>query len=931
MIRPLLAGATLAGTEEKELRALDPARNGVGSTTAGAPLPSSASTPSKASECPNNRCGALQHSAVGGDEGSFALPVQEVELVGRQAEVTRISHLLAQRGHHSGVMLVGASGVGKTRLAAEVLKELACDSEIIQVIATFPDREHLADLERLTGSGIQAVGVPAWELRQALDSMRYRQRGAVLFVDDAHLLEPAAAALVLEVAQRRTVRMLLTMNTEEPPPIAITMLWKDDHLHRIDLGPLDTAATRRLVAALSGQRLAHKTATSFARLSQGNPQLLRELIRAAVKHRLLEPSPAGWVMRGPVPLSLPLCELVTRRIARLMPESRETLERIALAEPVMLPRLEKIATQEVLLHLEDEGFIHVASSPAQGLHTPPLVQVSHPLISHAIFHGLPLLRRRAHLEAWLEVFPKLAQCTGFDAVAVAGWLLETGTAIDADEILRAAQCAEDGQDLEGAARLTAAAWCKAPSLKSASAHARALIALADFTQATDVLDASEAAYPRASEIAEVRARSYLLQGRFDDAESVIALLPEVQRRLYTGMAAYFQGMIDTALELCGTLAEDPDSERTSEAAIFYVASLLHAGRPQDALTTYRRFFAASGDKSFHSDSYEQIHAVALADLGRLAEAAEQLEHAHREAVNSGRSRFDAQRGLALGAVLLERGRPYEALNLLTFHPAYQVGWPLWHDRAQTLRSLAAVTLGQVGDMDLPDEAPSHFMIFQQVARAWSSFLKGNREHSAALLIKAAENAIAQGAHAHVAIAVHEMARIGLAAESRPYWITQLQGPYLNARLNYARALATEDIMILRRVAEAFADSGAELYAAEAYAELSRLLRRAGQGRAATGASRRAKELADRCEGATTPALWLLSSTEPLTSREQELVTLVAQGLSDKEIAQQLTLSVRTVSNHMYRVYRKLGITNRRALQQQAGSLSAGSEGPNSPS
>jgi DNA-binding CsgD family transcriptional regulator len=51
----------------------------------------------------------------------------------------------------------------------------------------------------------------------------------------------------------------------------------------------------------------------------------------------------------------------------------------------------------------------------------------------------------------------------------------------------------------------------------------------------------------------------------------------------------------------------------------------------------------------------------------------------------------------------------------------------------------------------------------------------------------------------------------------------------------------------------------------------------------------------------------------LTQREREVANLAAGGLSDREIAVQLVVSPRTVHTHLGRVYRKLGITGRRAL------------------
>ncbi len=52
---------------------------------------------------------------------------------------------------------------------------------------------------------------------------------------------------------------------------------------------------------------------------------------------------------------------------------------------------------------------------------------------------------------------------------------------------------------------------------------------------------------------------------------------------------------------------------------------------------------------------------------------------------------------------------------------------------------------------------------------------------------------------------------------------------------------------------------------------------------------------------------------PLTSRERDIASLAAQGVSSKDIADQLFLSVRTVNNHLQNVYSKLGVGSRREL------------------
>jgi DNA-binding NarL/FixJ family response regulator len=51
----------------------------------------------------------------------------------------------------------------------------------------------------------------------------------------------------------------------------------------------------------------------------------------------------------------------------------------------------------------------------------------------------------------------------------------------------------------------------------------------------------------------------------------------------------------------------------------------------------------------------------------------------------------------------------------------------------------------------------------------------------------------------------------------------------------------------------------------------------------------------------------------LTRREEEIVSLVADGLKNREIAQQLKLSEHTVKNHLFRIFERLGISSRAEL------------------
>jgi DNA-binding CsgD family transcriptional regulator len=102
-------------------------------------------------------------------------------------------------------------------------------------------------------------------------------------------------------------------------------------------------------------------------------------------------------------------------------------------------------------------------------------------------------------------------------------------------------------------------------------------------------------------------------------------------------------------------------------------------------------------------------------------------------------------------------------------------------------------------------------------------------------------------------------------------------------------------------------------AAEAAVGAADALRGAGEQRRAAAQAARAEALQAQCEGAVTPGLVAAPSVVPLTGREREVAVLAAAGVSSKEIAERLYLSVRTVNNHLQHAYTKLGVVSRREL------------------
>jgi len=74
----------------------------------------------------------------------------------------------------------------------------------------------------------------------------------------------------------------------------------------------------------------------------------------------------------------------------------------------------------------------------------------------------------------------------------------------------------------------------------------------------------------------------------------------------------------------------------------------------------------------------------------------------------------------------------------------------------------------------------------------------------------------------------------------------------------------------------------------------------------TAAARASRSLLDGLGGD-------VASSHPLTRREREVASLVAQGRSNREIADHLVVSERTVETHVSRILTKLDLTSRTQL------------------
>ena len=151
---------------------------------------------------------------------------------------------------------------------------------------------------------------------------------------------------------------------------------------------------------------------------------------------------------------------------------------------------------------------------------------------------------------------------------------------------------------------------------------------------------------------------------------------------------------------------------------------------------------------------------------------------------------------------------------------------------------------------------------------------------------------------------------------------------------WAQGLArgADGVDLLRASAETLAASPARLDLAYSLVDLGAAIRRAGRRAEARDPLREGLELARRC-GATTlvehahaelvaagakPRRLQFSGLESLTASERRVAEIAARGLTNREIAQELFVTQKTVENHLTRVYSKLDIDSRDHLAEALG-------------
>jgi DNA-binding NarL/FixJ family response regulator len=106
-----------------------------------------------------------------------------------------------------------------------------------------------------------------------------------------------------------------------------------------------------------------------------------------------------------------------------------------------------------------------------------------------------------------------------------------------------------------------------------------------------------------------------------------------------------------------------------------------------------------------------------------------------------------------------------------------------------------------------------------------------------------------------------------------------------------------------------------LSAVDAAAQASVAFTRENRRGSELSAAARYRGLAERCGAVHTPAIAAATAPPTFTGREREIISLAGRGLTNREIAARLQLSVRTVEGHIYRAAGRVGARDRKELAQ----------------
>jgi DNA-binding NarL/FixJ family response regulator len=905
-------------------------------------------------------------------------PERSLRIVGREAELTALDEFLRADGAQGALVLTGGPGIGKTTLweagvelarrgGLRVLSAKGSDSETQLSFAAIidlldgVDREELgalpspqfhaleAGLLRAEPSGDPpppaAISVGFLSALRALAA----QQPLLLAVDDVQWLDAASAEAVAFAVRRlegHPVRFLFAKRSRTSS--MLERAYGTKGLHRIEVVPLSLGATQRLLRQRLALSLSRYVLRRVVEATLGNPLFALELGRA-----LAARGPLG--IGEDVPLPDTVEELLGTRVGALAAPARRLVLAVALSGELQTSQLAEIGPPAALDDALDSGVLVVDGDR---------VRPAHPLFATAARTSAGVgVRRELHLV--------LAQLATDDESKALHLALATDRP-DA-ELAATVAAAAAGAASRGARHKAVLLAEHALRLTHDSAAERSdrvltlggyLVAAGEKQRLTELLSPEVETLPRGAPRVQAlllltegvvgtndEIRSYLLEALQESGSDAVLRASVLVELVVNDVVIRIEGIPAaeaSALEALEVArGAGPDLERPALQAVGWARAL--RGRAIDDLLD--RFRAAASAPAYMAESPERVAGQRLVWRGEIEQARALLTPLLELADERGESYSYALQRLHLCQLELRVGNWDAVGGLLDewAESSERVMWPMY----ERCRALLAAGRG------LPDEAER--WAAETLARAeatgtqWDR-LEALRARGAAALLanepaRAAESLRAVWEHTRregvddpgvfpvapelveALVEVRELdeakavtARLRELAEAQDHPWGLATAKRCDAVLQLASGYDEAAAAALEQAAAEYGLLGLRFDRARTVLTLGRGQRRAKKWGAARASLEQAVAELDELgsPGWTEQARSELArvgarrpqQTGELTPAERRVVELAADGLANKEIAQTLFVSVRTVEVHLKHAYAKLGIRSRTQLARR---------------
>lgn len=854
------------------------------------------------------------------------------DLVGRDAVVDAVTASL--RGDDSlGALVIGEPGLGKTALAQRVLLRLGATRTALRITTS----RTLADvpfgaLAPYLGSLPPGEAGSPWAVLHALQSEIRRQLDGtgpgLLVVDDAHDLDPSSANAIAQLAATEGVRLFVLSRPKPAPPPEFVSMWTEGLLSRVDLDPLDLQQSQQVCEQALGGSVTSGSAALLHAASSGNPMfLLAHLVQGRQQQQLVERN-GVWVLTKERPSEDPvLLDLVREQLLRRSAAEIEVLETVALVEPLPLPVLLKLTDVEAIDALEESHLIRVSEAPDR------VVTLAYPLFGDVLRQHVPAGRS-------LTLHQRMSALLVTDGLSDAAllrhvsWSLQCGVEVPDEVLLRAARVATRCFDFD-LAHHTAELVMSPERLGAARLEtAKARFHRGDVDGAVALIDA-----PRESEDGpDVVTATALLRGLVQlrsgaDPERLRSIwttdstvVPVVPRPLDGREASAVRS------DSTPTRADAPSAAATDECAamaqLLWAENSMALGRFHDAeqalRTALAHLDALAEPMVLNRQQVMLEQAWCLMELGHWS-TLKTLIDAWTSAASTDLLFFGGSLDLVRAMAHFRRGELRRALDTTVL----AVEALRHNDPAQLLSSalaLGAYTASVLDERELAGRF-AHDADTAGLPGRWrhrlsaEAYLVASRaaDLGATETVRAlsalrcrARDAALHGVEAEIVVL-----SIRLGDSSGWTRLSAVTADGQGERAELLHALATgvlnRDGVRLMSVSERAGTAGYGLLAAECVGHAVRFFDAHGDRSGARSALRVLQWRRSLLDGASSAVLATPNGGPRLTPRELDIARLVLAGRSNRDIAARLSLSLRTVEGHLYRIFSKLSINHREEL------------------